>query len=98
MREGWSRIAAQAILLGLPCILADHAGPGDLRRLTQQRVPDLAHLADQIRHRARTSTADTDAARHALAQFDQRYFNDAWRSLLDGVCPPPTPTVLQDCD
>ena len=40
LREGWSRCAAEAILLDLPCLTSDIAGLGDLARLTNQPVAD----------------------------------------------------------
>jgi glycosyltransferase involved in cell wall biosynthesis len=82
MREGWSRCAAEALLLGLPCLIRPIAGLGDLAALTGQPAPDLARLPAQIRERATARETETKAAYEALARFDLGYFADAWGALL----------------
>jgi glycosyltransferase involved in cell wall biosynthesis len=97
VREGWSRCAAEAILLDLPCLTSGIAGLGDLARLTHQPNADPAHLASQVRARRHTSRAETAAARQRLSEFDARYFSDAWTRLLTetmvaaGEAPRPLP-------
>lgn len=83
LHEGWSRCAAEAILLDLPCATSGIAGLGDLARLTNQPVADLPRLADQLRTRCRTPSAETAKARRRLAPFDTTYFTDAWRQVLN---------------
>ncbi|MGH3751168.1 MAG: hypothetical protein ACRDRP_00450 [Pseudonocardiaceae bacterium] len=82
LHEGWSRCAAEAILLDLPCITSGTAGLGDLARLTNQPIADLPRLAEQLHARARTPAAVTAEARQRLAAFDVPYFTSAWRHLL----------------
>ncbi|MGH4018613.1 MAG: glycosyltransferase [Pseudonocardiaceae bacterium] len=82
LREGWSRCAAEAVLLDLPCLTSGIAGLGDLGRLTGQPVADLPRLAEQLHARAHTSSAEIAEARQRLAAFDTRYFTDAWHHLL----------------
>ncbi|MFI1419322.1 glycosyltransferase [Streptomyces sp. NPDC020731] len=85
MREGWSRCAAEALLLGLPCLIRPVAGLGDLASLTGQPAPDLGRLAAQIRARAAVQDGETKAAHEALARFDLNYFGNAWGDLLAKV-------------
>ncbi|GAB2917119.1 glycosyltransferase [Streptomyces mayteni] len=85
MREGWSRCAAEALLLGLPCLIRPTAGLGDLAHLTQQPAPDLTRLREQIYDRAAASEADMKTAYDALVRFDRAYFADAWNRLLHQV-------------
>ena len=80
LREGWSRCAAEAVLVGLPCLMTRSAGLGDLARLTGQPKPRLDALAHHVRVRAREGSDSTAAS--ALAQFDRTYFDLAWRSLI----------------
>lgn len=82
LREGWSRCAAEAILLDLPCLTSGIVGLGDLARLTGQPDADLPRLAEQLQARAHTPSAETTEARQRLAAFDTGYFADAWRHLL----------------
>jgi hypothetical protein len=82
LHEGWSRCAAEAILLDLPCVTSGIAGLGDLGRLTGQPVADLPRLAAQITARAHTPATATVAARQHLAVFDRHYFAGSWRHLL----------------
>jgi len=82
LHEGWSRCAAEAILLDLPCVTSGIAGLGDLGRLTGQPIADLSVLAEQLHTRARTPAAETAEARQRLAEFDVPYFASAWRHLL----------------
>ncbi|UED83178.1 glycosyltransferase [Streptomyces profundus] len=85
MREGWSRCAAEALLLGLPCLIRPVAGLGDLAALTGQPAPDLGRLPTQIRERASAGQTEVKAAYEALAQFDLDYFAKAWGDLLTEV-------------
>ncbi|MBV2356432.1 glycosyltransferase [Streptomyces sp. J2-1] len=85
MREGWSRCAAEALLLGLPCLIRPVAGLGDLAALTGQPAPDITRLATQVRERAAAGRAETKAAYEALARFDLNYFGNAWGDLLTKV-------------
>ncbi|MEV7287034.1 glycosyltransferase [Streptomyces sp. NPDC093252] len=82
MREGWSRCAAEALLLGLPCVIRPLAGLGDLAALTGQPPPDLDRLLAQVRDRAATGQTETKAAYEALSRFDTNYFANAWGDLL----------------
>ncbi len=82
LHEGWSRCAAEAILLDLPCVTSGIAGLGDLARLTDQPIADLPQLAEQLHTRARTPASVTTEARQRLAAFDIPYFTSAWRYLL----------------
>ncbi|MGH3903147.1 MAG: hypothetical protein ACRDTE_02975 [Pseudonocardiaceae bacterium] len=65
LHEGWSRCAAEAILLDLPCVTSGIAGLGDLGRLTGQPIADLPRLAEQLDARARTPVVETGEARNA---------------------------------
>ncbi|GHJ40469.1 glycosyltransferase [Streptomyces sp. TS71-3] len=85
MREGWSRCAAEALLLGLPCLIRPVAGLGDLAALTGQPAPDLGRLPAQIRERAAAPRPEDKTAYEALAQFDLNYFGNAWGDLLAKV-------------
>ncbi|MBB1253471.1 glycosyltransferase [Streptomyces sp. OF3] len=85
MREGWSRCAAEALLLGLPCLIRPVAGLGDLAALTGQPAPDLGRLPAQVRERAATRQTEAKAAYEALARFDLNYFGNAWGDLLAEV-------------
>ncbi|MFF2849675.1 glycosyltransferase [Streptomyces sp. NPDC058001] len=85
MREGWSRCAAEALLLGLPCLIRPMAGLGDLAALTGQPAPDIAELPTQIRDRAAMRQAEAKTAYEALARFDLNYFGNAWGDLLAKV-------------
>jgi glycosyltransferase involved in cell wall biosynthesis len=85
MREGWSRCADEALLLGLPCLIRPRAGLGDLATLTGQPAPDLDRLSEQIRERATERQTETKAAYEALARFDLHYFGNAWGDLLAKV-------------
>ncbi|WP_107083699.1 glycosyltransferase [Streptomyces viridochromogenes] len=82
MREGWSRCAAEALLLGMPCLIQPVAGLGDLARLTEQQPPDLHRLAQQIRERAEAAPDESKTVYETLARFDTTYFGDAWSRLL----------------
>lgn len=82
MREGWSRCAAEALLLGLPCLIQPVAGLGDLARLTEQPPPDPRRLAQQIRDRANAAPAESKTVYETLARFDIAYFAEAWSRLL----------------
>lgn len=82
LREGWSRCAAEAILLDLPCLTSGIAGLGDLGHLTGQPVADLPRLAKQLHARAHALSVDTAEARQRLTAFDTHYFANAWRHLL----------------
>ncbi|WP_328337081.1 glycosyltransferase [Streptomyces violaceus] len=82
MREGWSRCAAEALLLGVPCLIQPVAGLGDLARLTEQPPPDPLRLAKQIRERARPAPDESKAVYETLARFDTAYFRDVWSRLL----------------
>ncbi|RSS27110.1 glycosyltransferase [Streptomyces sp. WAC05458] len=85
MREGWSRCAAEALLLGLPCLIRPMAGLGDLAALAGQPAPDLRRLPAQVRQRAAARHTEAKAAYEALARFDLNYFGDAWGNLLAQV-------------
>jgi glycosyltransferase involved in cell wall biosynthesis len=85
MNEGWSRCAAEALLIGLPSLIRPIAGLGDLAHIAAQPAPDLARLREQIYERAATPEADTKAVYEALARFDPGYFADAWSQLLDKI-------------
>ncbi|MET9153199.1 glycosyltransferase [Streptomyces griseoflavus] len=85
MREGWSRCAAEALLLGLPCLIRPVAGLGDLAALTGQPAPDLGRLSAQVRERAAARQTEAKAAYEALARFDLNYFGNAWGDLLAKV-------------
>ncbi|MFB6643146.1 glycosyltransferase family 4 protein [Streptomyces chartreusis] len=82
MREGWSRCAAEALLLGVPSLVRPVAGLSDLGELTGQPAPDLDRLAEQVRAHADAPPERTKAAYDALARFDTAYFADAWTTLL----------------
>ncbi|MDO0912955.1 glycosyltransferase [Streptomyces sp. DT2A-34] len=82
MREGWSRCAAEALLLGMPCLIQPVAGLGDLARMTEQPPPDPRRLAQQIRERAGAAPAESKTVYETLARFDTTYFRDAWSRLL----------------
>ncbi|MGW2133945.1 glycosyltransferase [Streptomyces coelicoflavus] len=82
MREGWSRCAAEALLLGLPCLIRPVAGLGDLAALAGQPTPDLRRLPAQVRERAVARHTEAKAGCEALARFDLNYFGDAWGNLL----------------
>ncbi|MEU7576754.1 glycosyltransferase [Streptomyces sp. NPDC041068] len=88
MKEGWSRCAAEALLLGLPCLIRPIAGLGDLANLTQQPVPDLRQLPQQIRDRADAPPGESKTVYETLARFDTTYFRDAWSRLLTEVAGP----------
>jgi hypothetical protein len=85
MREGWSRCAAEALLLGLPCLIRPVAGLGDLAALARQPTPDLRRLPAQVRERAVARHAEAKSGYEALARFDLNYFGDAWGNLLAQV-------------
>ncbi|KAB8166403.1 glycosyltransferase [Streptomyces sp. 3MP-14] len=85
MREGWSRCAAEALLLGLPCLIRPVAGLGNLAALAGQPAPDLGHLPTQVRERAAARQTETKAAYEALARYDLDYFTRAWGDLLTEV-------------
>ncbi|GFH36337.1 hypothetical protein SCWH03_25640 [Streptomyces pacificus] len=85
MREGWSRCAAEALLLGLPCLIRPGAGLGDLAALARQPAPDLRRLPAQVRERAAARHTEAKAGYEALARFDLNYFGDAWGNLLTQV-------------
>jgi hypothetical protein len=85
MQEGWSRCAAEALLLGLPCLIRPVAGLGDLAALTGQPTPDLGRLPAQVRERAAARRTETKTAYEALARFDLNYFGNAWGDLLTQV-------------
>lgn len=85
MREGWSRCAAEALLLGLPCLIRPVAGLGDLAALTGQPAPDLDRLSTQVREHATARRTEAKAAYEALARFDLHYFGNAWGDLLAQV-------------
>ncbi|MFB6612963.1 glycosyltransferase [Streptomyces sp. NPDC056367] len=82
MQEGWSRCAAEAVLLGMPCLIRPLAGLGDLAALSGQPAPDLDRLPQQVRDRAAAPQEEARAAYAALAQFDTDYFADAWNTVL----------------
>ncbi|MET9241301.1 glycosyltransferase [Nonomuraea sp. NPDC003709] len=83
--EGWSRCAAEAILVGLPCLLQPIAGLGDLAELTGQPAPDLHGLAQQLHERAAVPPEDMKLAYDALAHYDLNYFQREWSTLLATV-------------
>ncbi|MFE5868667.1 glycosyltransferase [Streptomyces roseifaciens] len=85
MQEGWSRCAAEALLLGLPCLIRPVAGLGDLATLTGQPAPDLSRLPAQVQERAAARQTEAKAAYEALARFDLNYFGNAWGDLLAKV-------------
>lgn len=85
MQEGWSRCAAEALLLGLPCLIRPIAGLGDLAALTGQPTPDLDRLPAQVRERAAARRTEAKAAYETLARFDLNYFGNAWGDLLAQV-------------
>lgn len=85
MREGWSRCAAEALLLGLPCLIRPMAGLGDLAALTGQPTPNVSRLPAQVRERAAAHHTDAKAAYETLARFDLNYFGNAWGDLLAKV-------------
>jgi glycosyltransferase involved in cell wall biosynthesis len=85
MREGWSRCAAEALLLGMPCLIRPVAGLGDLARITGQPAPDFSRLREQVRQRAATAESEMKPAYDALARFGRDYFADAWCRLLGQV-------------
>ncbi|GHJ27390.1 hypothetical protein TPA0910_18230 [Streptomyces hygroscopicus subsp. sporocinereus] len=82
MQEGWSRCAAEALLLGLPSLIRPIAGLGDLAHLTEQPAPDFGRLREQIYERATAPEAETKGPYEALARFDQNYFAYAWNRVL----------------
>ncbi|MER7787720.1 hypothetical protein [Streptomyces sp. NPDC097640] len=90
MREGWSRCAAEALLLGLPCLIRPAACLGDLARITDQPAPDLCRLREQIHQRATTPEAEAKAAYDALACFDlhRLIVNAAIASTAVEILPP----------
>lgn len=85
MHEGWSRCAAEAVLVGMPCLIEPVAGLRDLAALAGQPAPDIPRLAQQVRERAATPLQEARAAAAALAQFDTNYFADAWNTLLNKI-------------
>nr|WP_246221586.1 glycosyltransferase [Phytoactinopolyspora mesophila] len=85
MREGWSRCAAEALLVGMPALIRRRAGLGDLARLTRQPAPELDRLPEQVRRRASAPEVDTKIAYDALARLDPGYFATAWNRLLRQV-------------
>ncbi|MBC9717826.1 glycosyltransferase family 4 protein [Streptomyces sp. TRM66268-LWL] len=85
MREGWSRCAAEALLVGVPSLIRPVAGLTDLAHLTAQPAPDLAQLAAQVRTRAACPPEEIKTAYDALARYDLEYFEGAWTSLLAQV-------------
>jgi glycosyltransferase involved in cell wall biosynthesis len=80
--EGWSRCAAEAILVGLPCLIQPIAGLGDLALLTAQPAPALQRLAQQLHQRAAAPPVDMKLAYDALARYDLNYFRFVWRRAL----------------
>jgi glycosyltransferase involved in cell wall biosynthesis len=80
--EGWSRCAAEALLVGLPCLIQPIAGLGDLAHLTGQPTPDLHRLAHQLHERAAAPPADMKLVYDALAHYDLNYFQQAWNAML----------------
>ncbi|WKV74177.1 glycosyltransferase [Streptomyces sp. PCS3-D2] len=82
MHEGWSRCAAEALLLGLPSLVQPLAGLRDLAALTQQPPPDTNRLAEQVRRRAQAPGEEARAAYETLAQFNQAYFAEEWSKVL----------------
>ncbi|MFB8088411.1 glycosyltransferase [Streptomyces sp. NPDC055992] len=82
MKEGWSRCAAEALLVGLPCLIEPIAGLGDLAEITQQPAPDFGRLPEQIRDRADAPPEESKLVFETLSGFDSAYFRDAWSRLL----------------
>ncbi|MFE4018653.1 glycosyltransferase [Streptomyces sp. NPDC059101] len=82
MREGWSRCAAEALLLGVPCLIQPIAGLGDLAHLTNQPAPVRHLLTQQIRERARVAPDESKAVYETLSRFNTTYFRNAWMPLL----------------
>lgn len=85
LREGWSRCAAEAVLLELPCLTSGSAGLGDLADLTGRPVADPAQLANQVLERIRTPQSERTAAREHLATFDLARFGRAWTALAQAT-------------
>jgi hypothetical protein len=82
LREGWSRCAAEAILLDLPCLTNDSGGLADLAALTDQPTADPSRLAQQLLDRATTPANERVAARQRLEVHDRAHFGRQWRRLV----------------
>ncbi|MEU9115190.1 glycosyltransferase [Streptomyces sp. NPDC048483] len=82
MHEGWSRCAAEALLMDMPCLLRPRAGLGDLAALTGQPAPALDRLLDQVRERAAAPAVERRRARTILTRHSLDYFTQEWRALV----------------
>jgi hypothetical protein len=58
MHEGWSRCAAEALLMGVGSLIHPTAGLADLATLTNQPAPDLPRLQHQVPEQATTPHPD----------------------------------------
>ena len=85
LKEGWHRIAAESMLLHVPCIIKPSGGLKDLAQLTHQPEIDLARLDEQIIERVQASSADRQNTYQTLSQFDQDYFESEWLSVSDSL-------------
>lgn len=83
--EGWSRVAAETILLEVPCYIKPIAGLGDLAKLTNQPpIPEELSIED-ILNRINTSKKTINESTKKLSKFNLSYFEKEWLKILNNI-------------
>ena len=85
LREGWSRCAAEAVLLDLPCATNASGGLADLAALAGQSLAEPYRLAEQLFELAATPDFARIAARRSLEVFTLDRFSERWRDLVHAI-------------
>jgi glycosyltransferase involved in cell wall biosynthesis len=86
VKEGWTRCAAEAILLQLPCLLKPIAGLENLAdfafqsKLVEHDMPELHNVV--VSRLKETTEEEIIKAYRSLSQFDKKYFRREWSSLI----------------
>lgn len=83
LQEGWSRCAAETILLRVPCIIKPVAGLADLAHLTHAPILNATRLYEDIH--TILAGYDTLFAYNMVQQFDTTYFSREWTYLLTNL-------------
>lgn len=86
VKEGWTRSAAEAILLQIPCLINPNAGLGDLALAAHQPTfskNDFSNLHNMILDRVKASREELVSAYQDLSRFNRNYFRQEWSFILN---------------
>ena len=87
-KEGWNRVAHEAMIMGTPVIGSGRGGMGELLEITSQsRVPSLdSEIVEKyVRQKLERKDELSEKAKNYVYSFNILDFQKKWIGLIDGL-------------